>query len=143
TDLVGPGAGRRQIGVRGLVLLDALYGGIGKFAGWITYNRSTFFVSSYKPHTAHRNASLERLLHERSLPYSSALRTSHLQGMVTFLLAGDISHRDFVNHAWADYPIKDILVRMDDAEQGIKTARTTGSSFASAVASGHRRQEGR
>jgi len=61
--------------------------------------------------------------------------------MVTFLPAGDISHRDFVTHAWADNPIKDILARMDDADQGIKTARTTGSSFASAIASGHRRQE--
>ena len=38
--------------VRGLVLLDALYGGIDKFADWITYNRSTFFVSSYTPHGA-------------------------------------------------------------------------------------------
>jgi hypothetical protein len=129
--------------VRGLVLLDALYGGIGKFADWITYNRSTFFVSSYTPHTAHRNACLERLLRERSVPYSSELRNGHLQGMVTFLPAGDISHRDFVTHAWADNPIKDILVRIDNADQSIETARTTGSSFPSAVASEHRRQEGR
>jgi hypothetical protein len=123
--------------VRGLVLLDALYGGIGKFADWITYNRSTFFVSSYTPHTARHNAYLERLLRERSVPYSSELRNSHLRGMVTFLPAGDISHRDFVTRAWADNPIKDILVRMDDAGQRIETARTTGSSSAVAVASKH------
>jgi hypothetical protein len=55
--------------------------------------------------------------------------------MVTFLPAGDISHRDFVTHAWADDPIKDILVRMDDAGQRIETARTTGSSSAGAIAS--------
>jgi hypothetical protein len=121
--------------VRGLVLLDALYSGIGKFADWITYNRSTFFVSSYTPHTAHHNAYLERLLRERSVPYSFELRNSHLQGMVTFLPGGDISHRDFVTHAWADNPIKDVLVRMDDADQRIQTARTTGSSSAGAVAS--------
>ena len=124
-----------RLRVRGLVLLDALYGGIGKFADWITYNRSTFFVSSYTPHTARHNAYLERLLRERSVPYSSELRNSHLRGMVTFLPAGDISHRDFVTHAWADNPIKDILVRMDDAGQRIETARTTGSSSAGAVAS--------
>ena len=123
--------------VRGLVLLDALYGGIGKFADWITYNRSTFFVSSYTPHTARHNAYLERLLRERSVPYSSELRNSHLRGMVTFLPAGDISHRDFVTRAWADNPIKDILVRMDDAGQRIETARTMGSSSAVAVASKH------
>src|SRR5262249_51236100 len=129
--------------VRGLVLLDALYGGIGKFAGWITYNRSTFFVSSYTPHMAHRNAYLQRPPREPSVPYGSEMATGHPQGMVTFLPAGDISHRDFVTHAWADNPIKDILVRMDDADQSIETARMTGSSFASAVGSGHRRQEGR
>ena len=95
---------------------------------------NTFFVSSYTPHTAPHNAYLERLLRERSVPYSSELRSSHLQGMVTFLPAGDISHRDFVSHAWADYPIKDILVRMDDADQGIETAGTMRSP-AGAIAS--------
>ena len=120
--------------VRGLVLLDALYGGIDKFADWITYNRSTFFVSSYTPHTARHNDYLERLLRERSVPYSSELRGNHLQGMVAFLPAGDVSHRDFVSHAWADYPIKDILVRMDDAYQRIETA-TMRSPSAGAIAS--------
>ena len=79
-------------------------------------NRSTFFVSSYTPHTAHRNVYLEHLLRKRSVSYSSELRNSHLQGMVTFLPTGDISHRDFVTHAWADNPIKDILLRMDDSD---------------------------
>src|SRR5215831_6257764 len=91
--------------VRGLVLLDALYGGIDKFADWITYNRSAFFVSSYTPHTA------------RHMP------------------AGGVSHRDFVSHAWADYPIKDILVRMDDAHQRIETAGRMRSPSAGAIAS--------
>ena len=108
--------------IRGLVLLDALYAGIDKFADWIAENRSAFFVSSYTPHTAQHNAYLEHLLAERGVPYSSELRRNHLPGMVTFLPAGDISHRDFVNHAWADYPIKDILVRMDDVDQAVETA---------------------
>jgi hypothetical protein len=55
--------------------------------------------------------------------------------MVAFLPAGDVSHRDFVSHAWADNPIKDILVRMDDAYQRIETAGTTRSPSASAIAS--------
>ncbi len=113
--------------VRGLVLLDALYAGIDKFADWIADNRSTFFISSYTPHTAHHNADLERLLRERSVAYSSELRRGHLPGMVTFLPAGPVSHRDFVTHAWSDYPIKDILVRMDDVDQRIQTAGTTAT----------------
>ena len=108
--------------VRGLVLLDSLYAGIDKFADWIAQNRSTFFVSSYTPHTAHHNADLERLLRERSVPYGAELRRDHLQGMVTFLPAGDVSHRNFVTHAWSDNPIKDILVRMDDIDPRNGTA---------------------
>ena len=113
--------------VRGLVLLDALYAGIDKFADWIADNRSTFFVSSYTPHTAHHNADLQRLLRERSVSYSSELRRGHLQGMVTFLPAGPVSHRDFVTHAWSDNPIKDVLARMDDVDPRIQTAGTTSS----------------
>ena len=121
--------------VRGLVLLDALYGGTGKFADWIADNRSTFFVSSYTPHTARRNVDLEHLLRKRSVHYSSQLRDSHLQGMMTFLPAGDVSHRDFVTHAWADNPIKDILLRMDDFDLRIETVGLMGPNSAGAFAS--------
>jgi len=113
--------------VRGLVLLDALYAGIDTFADWIANNRSTFFVSAYTPHTEHRNVDLEHLLSERSVPYGSELRRNHLQGMVTFLPAGDVSHRDFVTHAWADNPVEDILVRLDDIDPKIETAGITAS----------------
>ena len=41
---------------------------------------------------------------------------------MTFLPTGDISHRDFVTHAWADNPIRDILARMDDSDLRIETA---------------------
>jgi hypothetical protein len=120
--------------VRGIVLLDALYAGIDKFADWIANNRSTFFVSSYTPHTAHHNADLEHLLSTRSVPYGGELRSSHLQGMVAFLPAGDVSHQDFVTHAWANNPIADILERMDNIDQKIETAGTTASISSSASA---------
>jgi hypothetical protein len=117
-----------------VVLLDALYAGIDRFADWIADNRSTFFVSSYTPHTAHHNADLERLLSERSVPYGSELEHNHLQGMVSFLPAGDVSHRDFVTHAWADNPIKDILARMNDVGPRIGTAGAPASISSSAFA---------
>jgi hypothetical protein len=115
--------------IRGIVLLDALYAGIDRFADWIADNRSAFFISSYTPHTAHHNADLERLLRERSVSYGSELRRGRLDGMVAFLPAGDVSHRDFVTHAWADNPIKDVLVRMDDIDPHIETATVGGGSF--------------
>ena len=113
--------------IRGIVLLDALYAGIDTFANWIADNRSTFFVSSYTPHTAYHNADLERLLNARSVPHSSDLRSGNLHGMVSFLPAGPVSHRDFVTHAWADNPIKDVLVRMDNVDHRIQAPSTTAS----------------
>jgi len=113
--------------VRGLVLLDALYAGIDKFADWIADNRSTFFVSAYTPYTQYHNADLEHLLSKRSVPYGSELKPNHLQGTVTFLLAGDVSHRDFLTHAWTDNPVEDILTRMDDVDPKIKTAEIAAS----------------
>jgi hypothetical protein len=117
--------GGAQERIHGLVLLDALYAGIDQFADWIADHRSTFFVSSYTPHTAHHNADLEHELNERAVPYGSELRRNHLQGMVTFLPAGDVPHRDFVTHAWTDNPVEDILLRMNDVVPKTDAATVT------------------
>jgi hypothetical protein len=47
--------------------------------------------------------------------------------MVSFLPAGDISHRDFVTQAWSSNPIADILARMDDVDHNIDGAEVTAS----------------
>jgi len=102
--------------VRGIVLLDALYGELGGFANWISHNRSGFFVSSWTQSTRGRNAELERMLSDRDVSFArGAIKTANLNGSVIFLPGDDgIRHRDFVNHAWADKPIKDILVRLPE-----------------------------
>lgn len=115
--------------IRGIVLLDALYAGMDKFADWIASNRSAFFVSSYTPHTRGRNVELERLLDDKSISYSAELKPNRMPGSVTFLPAGDISHRDFVSHAWADFPIKDILARLDDVGQNAANSADANSRF--------------
>ena len=114
--------------IRGIVLLDALYTGMDRFADWIATNRSAFFVSSYTPHTRGHNVELEGLLDDKSISYGSELKANRLPGSVTFLPAGDISHRDFVTHAWADSPIKDILVRLDDARPNAANVTTDSNS---------------
>jgi hypothetical protein len=120
--------------IRGIVLLDALYSGINKFANWIAENRSGFFVSSYTPHTRGHNADLEQMLRAKSVSYGSELRHDHLAGSVTFLPAGAISHRDFVTHAWADLPLKDILLRLDEYDARVQTATTAPGSTPLAAA---------
>jgi hypothetical protein len=101
--------------VRGVVLLDALYGELDGFASWISRNRSGFFVSAFTRSTQRRNVELERMLSERDVSISSALKPARLDGSVTFLRASeDVRHRDFVTHAWADKPIRDVLQRLPE-----------------------------
>lgn len=121
--------------LHGIVMLDALYSGIDRFANWIAENRSAFFVSSYTPHTRHHNVDLEQILKAKSVPFDSELRQDHMAGSVTFLPAGPISHRDFVNHAWADSPVKDILVRLEEYDPRVQTATKSPPSSPLAAAS--------
>jgi hypothetical protein len=98
--------------VRGVVLLDALYGELDKFAAWISGNPSAFFVSVYLPGTKNRNIELERLLAAREVPFSNSLKQDSLQNGVTFLSTKQVSHRDFVTHAYVEYPVKDLIGRL-------------------------------
>jgi hypothetical protein len=117
--------------IRGIVLLDSLYSGIDRFANWITENRSGFFVSSFTPHLRAHNNELQSVLRARSVPFGSELKPDHMAGSVTFLPAGPISHRDFVTHAWADNPIKDVLVRLDEYERTHTARNGSGGPVAS------------
>jgi hypothetical protein len=101
--------------IQGVVLLDALYGELDGFANWIRSNRSGFFVSSWTHSTQRRNAQLEEMLSDHDVALGHALAMNRLDGKVVFLPGEDgIRHRDFVNHAWGDKPIKDILDRLPE-----------------------------
>ncbi len=99
--------------VRGVVLLDALYGELDKFAAWIANHRSAFFVSAFADSTRIRNAQLERILAQRDVTYSTDPGQRLKQGSVNFIsTSSETRHRDFVTHAWVDDPIKDVLQRL-------------------------------
>jgi hypothetical protein len=103
------GTGKRVIGV---VLLDALYGEIDKYAGWIAHRRRGFFLSAYTSSSAHGNEALQRLLSERNIAFDTSL-PARLQDTVTFLRTGPgVDHESFVTRAWAADPIRDVLERM-------------------------------
>jgi hypothetical protein len=107
--IVRGGLGKR---LRGVVLLDALYGKLDTFADWIESDRSAFFVSSYTKSTQSRNIELQRILAGREVAFSTSLRANLRQGSVTFLATADARHTDFVTHAWVDSPIEDLLARL-------------------------------
>lgn len=99
--------------VRGVVLLDAVYGEMDKFASWIESHRSGFFVSSYTRHTARRDRELMSMLRQKGISVSEDMDGPLRPGSVVFVETGDgITHREYVTRAWTRDPLKDILVKM-------------------------------
>ena len=98
--------------IRGIVLLDALYGELERFVRWMSRDRSVFFISSHTSSTAGRHAELQRLLEEQGIAVATALPAKIEPGGV-FVLPGasTTNHRDFVTHAWVAGPIGDVLRR--------------------------------
>lgn len=110
------GLGKR---VRGVVLMDALYGELDKFADWIIRQRShAFFVSAFADSTRSRNSRLEQILKNRKIPVSNHLNQAIGNGSVVFIpTSSDTLHRDFVTRAWVERPIKDVLQRINLASR--------------------------
>ncbi|MGY4287763.1 hypothetical protein ACVWXO_006983 [Bradyrhizobium sp. LM2.7] len=99
--------------VRGVVLLDAVYGEMDKFASWIESHRSGFFVSSYTHYTARRDRELMNMLRQKGIGVSEDMDGPLRPGSVVFVETGDgITHRDYVTRAWTKDPLKDVLVKM-------------------------------
>jgi len=100
--------------LRGVVLLDALYGELDKFAGWIENDRSAFFVSAYLDSTREKNAELAQILADRNVGFATALDRKLGRGNVVILAGGGegINHRDLVTRAWVERPVADLLRRL-------------------------------
>lgn len=99
--------------VRGVVLLDALYGEVDTFASWISSRQKAFFLSAYAASTRARNAELEDMLKGRDVAFNTKLQGALRGGSVTFIsTAPETEHRDFVTNAWTHHPVKDLLQRL-------------------------------
>lgn len=99
--------------VRGVVLLDAVYGEMDKFASWIESHRSGFFISAYTRYTARRDRELMSMLREKGISVTEDMDGPLRPGSVVFVETADgITHRDYVTRAWTRDPLKDVLVKM-------------------------------
>ncbi|UWU90210.1 alpha/beta hydrolase [Bradyrhizobium sp. CB1015] len=99
--------------VRGVVLLDAVYGEMDKFASWIESHRSGFFVSAYTRYTARRDRELMSMLRQKGIGVAEDMDGPLRPGSVVFVETGEgITHRDYVTRAWTRDPLKDVLVKM-------------------------------
>lgn len=114
--------------VRGVVLLDAVYGELDKFASWIESHRSGFFVSSYTRYTARRDRELMSMLRQKGISVAEDMDGPLRPGSVVFVETGDgITHRDYVTRAWTRDPLKDVLVKMS-ATSSLALARVASTN---------------
>ena len=99
--------------IRGVFLLDAVYGELDKFAAWIENNRSGFFVSSYTRYTKRRDQELMAMLREKGISYREDMDGPLRPGSVVFVQTPEgVTHRSYVTQAWTENPVKDVLVKM-------------------------------
>src|SRR5438132_1813847 len=99
--------------VRGVFLLDAVYGELDKFASWIEKNRTGFFVSSYTRYTKRHDQELMQTLRDKGVTVTESMDGPLQPGSVVFVQTPDgVTHRDYVTQAWTEHPVKDVLVKM-------------------------------
>lgn len=104
------GAGGR---IRGVILLDALFGELPRFAQWIAANHSrAFFVSAFGPSSRNENNSLKATLAGRGIGVQDGAPQRLSGGGVFFIDSRGAAHNDFMTRAWVANPLRDILARM-------------------------------
>jgi hypothetical protein len=113
--------------VRGVILLDAVYGELDKFASWIENHRSGFFISSYTHYTARHDRDLMRMLRDKGVTVSEDMDGPLRPGSVVFVETQEgVTHRDYVTHAWTRNPIEEVLAKM--AVPSVRVASGASSS---------------
>jgi hypothetical protein len=104
--------------VRGVILMDSLYGEEDKFAAWIAARRNLgFLLSAYTDSTRDENGALQALLAKRRVPFVNALPKQLAPGTMSFVPCGSVEmHGDFVTHAWTSDPLKSALAMIPGYE---------------------------
>jgi hypothetical protein len=99
--------------IRGVFLLDAVYGELDKFASWIEKDRTGFFVSVYTRSTKRHEDELKQMLAEKGIAISDDIDGPLRPGSVIFVETPEgVTHRDYVTQAWTENPVKQLLLKM-------------------------------
>jgi hypothetical protein len=99
--------------LRGIILFDALYAELDKFAAWIERRESAFFFSTFSRSARDENLVLQRMLGERRIDFATSLPSRLGPGSVTFYAtAEDVLHGEFVTKAWVDDPLRVVLAKI-------------------------------
>jgi hypothetical protein len=97
--------------IKGVILMDALYGDEDKFAEWLAaHRRQAFLLSAYTDSTKDENATLQGLLDKRRVRHTKGLPSTLSPGTMAFVACGGIDmHGDFVTRAWRSDPLQNAL----------------------------------
>jgi hypothetical protein len=97
--------------IKGVILMDALYGDEDKIAAWAAARRHlVFMLSAYTESTQEWNSSLEGMLTKRRIPFESALPRDLAAGTMAFVGCGSWEmHGDFMTKAWGPEPLAQAL----------------------------------
>ena len=98
--------------IKGVILMDALYGEEDKFANWFAARRSqAFLLSAYTDSTKDENATLQGLLANKRIPFTKTMPRSLSAGTAAFIATGGLDmHGDFVTRAWQTDPLEKALL---------------------------------
>lgn len=104
--------------LRGIVLMDALYGEAERYAAIVAGQRPAF-VSAYSTSAKEQNDAMRRLLSARGIASGEGLPASLRPGTVAFVPAGpEVSHADFMTQAFTADPLRAVLDRFDGFRRG-------------------------
>ena len=107
--------------VRGVILLDALFGEVDRFSRWIdSHGAATFFFSAFSGSSAEPNAQLRKQVASLFPNMFSALPAKLEAGTIAFQPAMSAAHNDFVTQAWVAHPLKAVLSRISGYRTGLQ-----------------------
>ncbi|MPZ41078.1 MAG: alpha/beta hydrolase [Rhizobiales bacterium] len=99
--------------IRGVLLLDALYGDHDKYLDWLARKPEAFFVSTYGPLVKLQNEEFRKQLTDRGIGFTTSFPPHLVPGINAFLDVGaEVKHNDFVTLAWSADPLKVLLSRV-------------------------------
>lgn len=110
----GGGVGDR---IRGIVLFDALYGELDKFAAWVERRAGTVFFSAHGKSSREPNTQLMTRLEASGIDIRKDLPVRTFpRGSVTFYATSeDLLHGDFLTKSWIDDPVQVVLAKVGPA----------------------------
>ena len=78
--------------VKGVILMDALYGDEDKYAAWLAARRrQAFLLSAYTDSTKDENAAFQGMLDKKRVPYARTLPATLSPGTVAFVPCGGLA----------------------------------------------------